>query len=247
MIAVLSPAKSLRETEFAIETTVPRFVRDAGKLVSLLKQKDVSELMELMDISEKLAVLNHDRFRRFSHAPRYPAGWLMHGDVYIGLNIDDFTAKDIAFADDHIRILSGLYGLLRLRDEVRPYRLEMGTRLATDKGKTLYDFWGHRIRKELLKSPGADLIVNLASQEYSRVLDLTTIDAPVLTVEFKEVRGGKLQMIPLYSKIARGMMARFMVKTRAESKEALKDFDYEGYGFNKALSDEWTYVFTRKS
>lgn len=247
MIAVLSPAKSLREEPFAVETTAPRFARDAGRLVSLLKKKDVSELMELMDISEKLAVLNHDRFRHFSRARRYPAGWLMHGDVYIGLGIDDFSPEDIAYADDHIRILSGLYGLLRLRDEIRPYRLEMGTRLVTDKGKTLYDYWGHRVRKELLKSPAGDLIVNLASQEYSRVLDLATIDAPVLTVEFKEIRGSSVQMIPLYSKIARGMMARYMVKTRAESKEALKGFDYEGYAYNDALSDEWTYVFTRKS
>lgn len=245
MIAVLSPAKTMREEEFDIETTEPRFKRDAGVLVKQLRQMDVADLMKLMKISEKLAIQNHDRFQKYSRATRYPAGWLFNGDVFDGLAIDEFTKEDIAYADDHIRILSGLYGVLRLRDAIRPYRLEMGTRLKTDKGANLYEYWDKKVVRELLKSPAADLVVNLASNEYNKVLQLNTIDVPVLEIEFKENRQDKPTGIPLYSKIARGLMARYMVKSKAQKKEDLQGFDYEGYAFSEELSDEWNYVFIR--
>ncbi|WFF74157.1 YaaA family protein [Proteiniclasticum sp. QWL-01] len=245
MIAVLSPAKTMREETFEIEMTRPRFASDASKLVSVLKKKDVSDLMSLMKISEKLAIQNYDRFHAFSRSASYPAGWLFNGDVFNGLAIDEFDASDLDYAEDHLRILSGLYGILRLRDGIKPYRLEMGTRLVTDKGNDLYEFWGNKVSKELVKSPQADLLVNLASKEYSRVLHLPALPIPVLTVEFMEIRSGKPVGIPLFSKKARGLMARYMAKTKAAVKKDLKSFDYEGYTFSEELSDDWTYVFTR--
>lgn len=165
--------------------------------------------------------------------------------MFNGLAIDEFDASDLDYAEDHLRILSGLYGILRLRDGIKPYRLEMGTRLVTDKGNDLYEFWGNKVSKELVKSPQADLLVNLASKEYSRVLHLPALPIPVLTVEFMEIRSGKPVGIPLFSKKARGLMARYMAKTKAAVKEDLKSFDYEGYTFSEELSDDWTYVFTR--
>lgn len=245
MIAVLSPSKTMREIDFSIETTKPRFHLDASKLNAVLKKYDVADLMELMDISEKLAVKNHDRYQHFTKSPTFPAGWLFHGDVFAGVAIDDFNEADIAYSDGHIRVLSGMYGLLRLTDEIKPYRLEMGTRLPTQAGKNLYDYWGNRIVKEILKTPEADLLVNLASKEYARVLQLSTFPRPVLEVEFLEIRKGKPQGIPLFSKKARGLMARFMVKNKAESVEELKAFDYEGYSFAEKLSHDYKYVFTR--
>ena len=245
MIAVLSPSKTLREIDFSVEMTKPVFENDARKLNTLLKKYDVSDLMKLMDISEKLAVQNHDRYRNFAKAPSFPAGWLFHGDVFNGLAIDDFTKEDIAYANDHIRVLSGMYGLLLLTDAIKPYRLEMGTRLPNAKGKNLNEYWGKRVVKEVTKQPQADLLVNLASKEYARVLGLDTISIPVLNIEFMELRKGKPMGIPLFSKKARGLMARFMIKTKAAAKEELKAFDYEGYTFSKELSDDFRYVFIR--
>ncbi len=245
MIAVLSPSKTLREIDFSVEMTKPVFENGARKLNTLLKKYDVSDLMKLMDISEKLAVQNHDRYRNFAKAPSFPAGWLFHGDVFTGLAIDDFTKEDIAYANDHIRVLSGMYGLLLLTDAIKPYRLEMGTRLPNAKGKNLYEYWGKRVVKEVTKQPQSDLLVNLASKEYARVLGLDTISIPVLNIEFMELRKGKPMGIPLFSKKARGLMARFMIKTKAAAKEELKAFDYEGYSFSKELSDDFRYVFIR--
>lgn len=245
MIAVISPAKTLREETFDIETTRPRFQTDAKQLAQVLRQYDVAELMELMKISEKLAVKNFDRFKGFVRAKDYPAAWLYYGDVFHGLAIDDFSEADIAYAQDHLRILSGLYGILRPRDAIRPYRLEMGTRLPTKKANNLYEYWGDRVQKELLKDPAADILVNLASREYSRVLGLRSIAIPVLEVEFMEIRKGQPVGIPLFSKIARGSLARWMIKAKAEDKEQLQGFDYDGYEFSKDLSHDWKYVFTR--
>lgn len=245
MIAVLSPSKTLRELNFSIEPTEPHFDKDAKKLNKVLQKYDVSELMKLMDISEKLAILNHDRYKHFQKAPAFPAGWLFHGDVFNGLAIDDFTKEDITYSNQHIRVLSGMYGVLRLTDSIKPYRLEMGTKLHTTKGKTLYDYWGDRVTKEILKHPEADILVNLASKEYAKVLNLKTLRIPVLEIEFMEIRKGKPVGIPLFSKKARGLMARFMVKTKAVHAKDLKAFDYDGYSFAKELSHDYKYVFTR--
>lgn len=245
MIAVVSPSKTMREEHFEIETTEPKFKNDAKKLAQVLRKYEVADLMDLMKISEKLAVQNFERFKSFNRAETYPAAWLFHGDVFHGLKIDDFTEQDIDYAQDHLRILSGLYGILRPRDAIRPYRLEMGTKLPTDKGANLYQFWGARVQKELVKSPEGDLLVNLASKEYSRVLDPKSIAIPVLEVEFMEIRKGQPVGIPLFSKTARGSMARWMIKEKAQEKEDLQDFDYDGYEFSGELSDDWKYVFTR--
>lgn len=245
MIAVLSPSKTLLEQNAPVSPTEPLFQKDAQALAARLREHDVGELMQLMQLSEHLALLNYDRMRTFRYAPEFPAAWLYHGDVFRGLAISDFKPDDIAYADEHLRILSGLYGLLRPRDAVRPHRLEMGTRLATKKGTTLYDYWSDRILKALLKDPACDLIVNLASKEYSRVLLSHDVPVPVLEVEFKEMRRGRLTGIPLFSKKARGLMARYMAKTKAKRKEDLLAFHYEGYAFSEQGSGEWHYVFTR--
>lgn len=245
MIAVVSPSKTMREEHRTIETTEPLFKNDANKLARVLRKYDVADLMDLMKISEKLAVQNFERFKGFNRAETYPAAWLFHGDVFHGLSIDDFTEEDIEYAQKHLRILSGMYGLLRPRDAIRPYRLEMGTRLPTDKGKNLYEYWGSKVQKELTKSPSGDILVNLASKEYSRVLNLKTISIPVLEVEFMEIRKGQPVGIPLFSKTARGSMARWMIKEKVGEKTALKGFDYDGYEFSEDLSDGWNYVFIR--
>ncbi len=245
MIAVLSPSKTMREESFDLETTEPKFKNDAKKLAQVLRKYDVADLMALMKISEKLAVQNFDRFKGFNKAETYPAAWLFHGDVFNGVAIDDFTEEDIIYAQKHIRVLSGMYGILRPLDAIRPYRLEMGTKLSTEKGNNLYDYWGHKVQKELTKIPEADLLVNLASKEYAKVLDLKSIQIPVLEVEFMEIRKGRPVGIPLFSKTARGRMARWMVKEQAETKDDLKGFDYDGYEFSGDLSDDWKYVFTR--
>lgn len=245
LIAVVSPSKTMREEPVDLTTTEPRFKNEAKKLAQVLRRYDVSQLMDLMGISEKLAITNHDRFKEFNRAREYPAAWLYHGDVFNGLAVEDFSAADMEYAQEHLRILSGLYGLLRPLDAIRPHRLEMGTKLPTGKGKDLYDYWGHKVTRELLKSPQADLLVNLASKEYSRVLDLKTMAIPVLEVEFMEIRQGRPLGIPLFSKKARGSMARYLILQRADSKEALQGFDYDGYEFSERLSNDWKYVFTR--
>lgn len=245
MIAILSPSKTLREIPSPVETTKPKFDRDARKLAQVMKTVDIPGLMKLMKISEKLAVLNFERYQYFKKSPAYAAGWLFYGDVFESLAIDDFSQADIDYAQDHLRILSGLYGLLRIRDGIKPYRLEMGSKLETDRGKNLYDYWGDRLMKSLAKEAKGQVIVNLASQEYNKAARLDQIGGQVLDVSFLEIRQGIAKGIPLFSKKARGLMARFMVKEKAKEKEDLKSFDYEGYAFSEERSDETSYVFIR--
>lgn len=245
MLAVLSPSKALRERPAPVSATAPLFEQDADCLAARLRQQDVGEWMHLMGLSENLALINYDRMRSFRSAPAHPAAWLYHGDVFRALSIDDFTPQEIAYAQKHLRILSGLYGILRPTDAVRPHRLEMGTRLKTGKGATLYDYWGDRVLKALLSETACDLIVNLASKEYSRVLFSHEVPVPVLEVEFKEKRHGQFKAVPLYSKQARGLMARYMAKTQVKRIEDLLAFDEEGYAYSEQLSDRWHYVFTR--
>lgn len=245
MIAVLSPSKTLRELKPEVTTTEPIFQKEANRLALILKKETVNGLSELMHLSEKLAILNYDRFQSYKKAPAYPAGWLYWGDVFHGLAIDDFTEEEVQFAKDHLRVLSGLYGLLRITDNIVPYRLEMSTKVANKEGKDLYAFWGNKLKKQLEKELGQDVLINLASKEYSRALKLSEFKGPVLEVDFLELRGKKTVNIPLFSKKARGLMARYLVKTKAKTKEDLQGFDLEGYRFSKELSGELHYVFVR--
>ncbi|MEM7240558.1 MAG: peroxide stress protein YaaA [Pseudomonadota bacterium] len=250
MLAVISPAKKLNfDPVEGVADSAPIFQDRANELASLAKKLSVAKLRDMMKISEDLAKLNKERFMAFSDAPdprsTKQAGFAFAGDTYQGLQIESFDKRDLAYAQDHLRILSGLYGVLRPLDRIQPYRLEMGRRIKTKAGETLYDFWGSQIGTELdAKANG--VIVNLASAEYFKSTG-KGLTSQVITPAFKEEREGGLKMIGFFAKKARGMMARYMVKNRIDQIEGLKGFDEEGYGFRADLSDDTQLVFTRKS
>ncbi len=204
--------------------------------------------MELMSISEKLATLNHDRFQQFSkNTIGKPALLAFKGDVYQDLQAEDFNSQELDFANRQIRILSGLYGLLRPRDVMQPYRLEMGTHLSNKKGDTLYDFWGTMITDLLnkdLDEDGSGLVLNLASKEYTKSLQLDRINGRVLNIQFKERRNGKLRFITFNGKKARGMMARLITLEKIRTAEPLKDLVVNDYAYapQHSTEDDWMYV-----
>lgn len=254
MLILLSPAKNLA---FDIEdtsptSTTPALLKDAAELGDVTRRLSRAKLKSLMGISDKLAELNFDRFQAFrgeANAPgTRPAALAFNGDVYLGLDARTFSADDFAFAQDHIRILSGMYGLLRPLDAIEPYRLEMGSRLKTSRGRDLYTFWGDRIAREIGKSlAGKDerMVVNLASNEYFSAVDRAALGAPVVAPAFREEKDGKLRQLQFYAKRARGMMARWAVKHRITRATDLKDFDVDGYTYSPNGSDDTTWLFTR--
>lgn len=252
MLAVISPAKKMNfdPIEIAVDQSLPQFQAEANALAAVARTLSVGQLREMMKLSEDLAKLNRDRFQAFaaqSDARNSKAAMFSFaGDTYVGLNAEGFGTADIAYAQDHLRILSGLYGVLRPLDRIQPYRLEMGRRIKTAKGQTLYDFWGDQIAAALDAASGGEAVINLASQEYFKSA-AKYLASPVITPAFKEERGEKLQMIGFFAKKARGMMARFMIENRIDRAEGLKDFDLEGYGFRADLSTQSAWVFTRKS
>ncbi|MEZ8007900.1 MAG: peroxide stress protein YaaA [Amylibacter sp.] len=248
MLAVISPAKKLDfEPVLDIGESVPKFQKDANTLVKVARNLSVSDLRNMMQISEDLASLNRRRFQAFSDEPETyktkQAAFAFAGDTYTGLDAQSFTSRDLSYAQDHLRILSGLYGVLRPLDRIQPYRLEMGRSLVTDSGKTLYAYWDDRIGSELdYVSNG--VIVNLASNEYFKAAG-KKMASRIITPSFKEERDGTLKMISFFAKKARGAMARYIVQNRVKSIEGLKDFDGYGYGFRPDLSDENNWVFSR--
>ncbi|PPK84334.1 hypothetical protein CLV84_4104 [Neolewinella xylanilytica] len=248
MLILLSPAKTLDLSEVEAPTTAPRFLEDTNALVDILKKKSEAELMDLMSISEKLASLNHDRFQRHQReAIGKPALLAFKGDVYQDLQAADFTQRELDFANRQIRMLSGLYGLLRPRDVMQPYRLEMGTSLETDRGANLYDFWGDKITDLLnqdLDEDGTGLVLNLASKEYTKSLNFGKLRGRVLNVQFKERRNGKLRFITFNGKRARGMMARLITLEGIREAEPLKDLVVNDYIYSPEHSteDDWMYV-----
>lgn len=252
MLAVLSPAKNLdfSPTPRAPATT-PRFEKETRSLTTTAARLSRSQLRQLMDISEPLAELNHARFQALKTETAdeaAPAALTFAGDVYRGLDARSLDAASLDWAQDRLRILSGLYGLLRPLDGIRPYRLEMGTRLHTRRGETLYDFWGDAIAKALdadLADHPSRTIVNLASEEYWKAARRTALKADVIDVAFKEEKDGKARALFIYLKRARGLMARWMVENRIEDPADLKGFDVEGYRFNASASNEGSWVFTR--
>ncbi len=254
MIALLSPAKRLEfEQECPFAPTVAPLLSETKKLSRVTTRLTAAELARLMKLSRPLSELNAQRFAAFKATPKpagaRPAVWAFDGDTYVGLRAREFSPQEMAFAQDHVAILSGLYGLLRPLDAILPYRLEMGTKLETERGRSLYDFWGDRIAQQLQKqltSLGADTVVNLASQEYFQAVDLRALDARVIQPVFKEQRGNALKIIGFSAKRARGAMARFLVEQRVEDPERLKKFRADGYRFEKSLSSEDTWVFVRK-
>ncbi|BEV12551.1 peroxide stress protein YaaA [Asticcacaulis sp. DW145] len=251
MILLLSPAKSLDETPVSppVPATEPRFTRETQSLLKVMKGKKPADLQRLMDISAKLGELNHQRYKAFTDQPALPAALMFDGDVYTGLKARDLDAEGLAFAQDHVRILSGLYGLLRPLDLIRPYRLEMGTGLETSKGNTLYAFWGDRIAKEIVadaKATGSDTVLNLASQEYARAALTKALKLKVIEVKFLEIKGDKTSMISFFAKKARGLMARYVIDHRITDPQAAKGFDSEGYRFVPEQSSETVWTFSRK-
>jgi uncharacterized protein len=252
LLIVLSPAKRLDFTEAdpALPATERRFLDDTASLARTARARTVAELRRLMGISEDLARLNRERFQAFEgeSTAGVQAAFAFAGDVYEGLRARELDAVGLAWAQDHVRILSGLYGLLRPLDRIQPYRLEMGTRLKTRRGSSLYDFWGDRLSKCLnLDAEGhADpTLVNLASQEYFGAVDAKALKLGVVTPHFRESRGGESRIISFFAKKARGGMARFAVDERIERAEDLKAFDRDGYRFDKAASTGTDWIFIR--
>jgi cytoplasmic iron level regulating protein YaaA (DUF328/UPF0246 family) len=248
MLAVISPAKKMNfEPIDGIGKSTPKFQSDANTLASLARKLSVSELRSMMKISEDLAKLNRERFQAFKSEPEdqltKQAAFAFAGDTYTGLQSADFSNDDLDYAQDHLRILSGLYGVLRPLDQIQPYRLEMGRKLATKSGNTLYAYWDERIGAEL-DSASNGVIVNLASNEYFKATG-NKMTSRVITPAFKEEREDGLKMIGLFAKKARGAMAKFMVQNRVETVEGLKEFNADGYRFRSDLSGENDWVFSR--
>ncbi|MBO3697446.1 peroxide stress protein YaaA [Roseivirga sp. E12] len=253
MLYVISPAKTLDfETPCDKEKSYPRFQKETLELIGVLRQKSPEEIQELMSLSENLAELNVSRYQKFAKGKNTKrakqAVYAFKGDVYLGLEAEELSDDDILYAQGHLRILSGLYGLLRPLDLIQPYRLEMGTRLAFDDYNTLYNYWSDRIVAQVnrdLKRQGDKVLVNLASQEYFKAIDRPSLKAKVVNVEFLDQKNGKYKVISFFAKKARGLMAQFIIKNKIEEPEALKAFDYEGYWFDAESSHETKLVFKR--
>lgn len=252
MKIVISPAKSLNyEKTVPVTThTEPQFLKQAATIQNTLKKKKPNQLSELMDISSKLAELNWQRNQDW-HVPFTPdnarqAVYAFDGDVYTGLDVYTLPEDKLSVLQDKLRILSGLYGLLKPLDLMQAYRLEMGTAMPVGKNKNLYEFWKKTITKALNDELQKDeLFLNLASNEYFSAVDAKALKVPVITPEFKDYKDGKLKMISFFAKKARGLMVRYIIDTNAETLDDLKGFNYEGYAFDANLSKGNTLVFTR--
>jgi len=255
MLIVISPAKkldfdSLPQTD---DFTIPDNLSDASELITTLRKYSAKQLEKLMHLSTNLAQLNYDRYKDW-HLPFNPQNakqsiLTFKGDVYAGMNIESFSDDDLNFTQDHLRILSGLYGLLRPLDLMQPYRLEMGTRLENERGKNLYEFWGGQITELLnkqLKETGSQTLVNLASNEYFKSVKPKEIKGQIITPVFKEKRDdGSYKIIGIYAKKARGMMSAFILKNKLYNIEQIKDFTEAGYVYNPELSNATDWAFCR--
>ncbi|WP_193163251.1 peroxide stress protein YaaA [Microbulbifer hainanensis] len=254
MLIVISPAKTLDyDSEIpALDTTQPDFLKESAALIKELRELSPQQISSLMKISDKLGVLNYDRFqqwkRPFTERNARPALLAFKGDVYTGLEAETMNKRDFSYAQKHLRMLSGLYGLLRPLDLMQPYRLEMGTKFANARGKNLYEFWGDRITaaiNEQLQALKSKELVNLASNEYFKSVKPKALEAEVITPHFKDLKNGEYKMISFFAKKARGMMSRWAIDQRVKKAEELKAFDSAGYRYNAALSRGSDWVFTR--
>lgn len=259
MFVVVSPAKKMKAQALKLDTTTaPAFPKQTKALVDVMKTKTSADIQKLMKVSEKIATLNVERFSDFdtteaSNSAK-PAVGLFAGDTYVGLDAATFTEEDLKYAEKHFGILSGLYGLLSPMDGIQPYRLEMGTRLKTDKGTNLYQFWGTQVTDILAKKMGeGKFLINCASNEYFSVLDSKRLQdqygITVITPTFKEIdkknNTGKMKIISFNAKRARGMMARYIIQQRLDSPSAIQEFAESGYAFRADLSSDTEYVFVR--
>lgn len=255
MLAVLSPAKTL-DLDSPLPTrrhSQPSFIAETKTLAEPLRNLSATQLGELLGVSESLAQLNHQRYRSFStpFSPptARPAALAFKGDVYRGLRAAEFSEDDFGFAQRHLRILSGFYGLLRPLDLIQPYRLEMGTRLANAKGENLYAFWGDQLATAVtkaLRATGGDSLLNLASNEYFKVLADGGLQVPVVAPAFLDYKNGQYKMISFYAKRARGTMAGWIVRQRVVDVATVVDFAEDGYRYSPADSSAQRPVFTRR-
>jgi len=249
MLAIISPSKTQDFSSCDINSfTQTRQLGHAQELVNILKNKTRKQISKLMSLSENLSKLNFDRFQAFktpfSLDNAKQAFLAFKGDVYNGINASSLSDKDLDFAQKNVRMLSGLYGVLRPLDLIQPYRLEMGTRLINAKGNNLYDYWGSGI-SEVLNEDEEELIVNLASNEYYKAIDKKMLKAQILDIVFKEKKNETYKVIGIYAKRARGLMINYIIRNRLTDAEVLKDFSDEGYLYNQELSSDKTWVYVR--
>lgn len=255
MLFLLSPAKSLDYDTPAegVPHTLPQFVSQSAELIEVLKHKTPAQISQLMDLSDNLAALNVARYEawrpKFSQKNSKQAVLAFNGDVYEGLDAKSLKLKDLEWAQDHVCILSGLYGVLRPLDWMQPYRLEMGTSLANSRGQNLYHFWGDGIAQHLnkqLATHKTPVVINLASQEYFKAVDRKVLNARVIECVFEDYKGGKYKVISFFAKRARGLLARYAIEKKIQNPEKLKDFKVEGYAYAASESDDNRLVFRRR-
>lgn len=255
MLILISPAKTL---DFDTPATTKKhtqaeFLNDSAKLIQELRELEPQDISSLMSISDKLGVLNYQRFQDWDKNFDLGSGgkqamFAFKGDVYTGLNAEQFKTAELNFAQKHLRMLSGLYGLLRPLDLMLPYRLEMGTKFANQGGKNLYEFWGNKITDKLnaeLQQQSSDLLINLASNEYYKAVKPKNLQARVISPQFKDWKNGQYKIISFYAKKARGLMAAYLIQQKANTLDALYQFDLEGYYYNEELSSDDKPVFCR--
>ena len=254
MLMLISPAKTLDfDSGYSTKIrTKPRNLDDSAELITDLKKLAPQDISELMSISDKLGALNYDRFQQwappFTKANAKPAVLAFKGDVYTGMQADTFSEDELKFAQQHLRILSGLYGLLRPMDLIQPYRLEMGTKFANPRGKNLYEFWQDIVTPLVnkdLKASGSETLLNLASNEYFNAVKTKEIRGAVITPVFKDMKNGKYKIISFFAKKARGMMAAYVIQNGIQHVKDIKAFNVDDYVFNAALSEGNQWVFTR--
>lgn len=254
MLICISPAKTLDYATPPVTDryTKPGFLDQSAELIAELRNYSSLDIAELMKLSVKLSDLNFDRYEAWREEVDTSTGkqavLAMKGDVYTGLDAETLSQEDLDYAQDHLRILSGLYGLLRPLDLMRPYRLEMGTKLKNEKGKDLYAFWGSTITEALNKAmaeQGDDVLINLASNEYFKSVKPKQVAGRVITPQFKENKNGNYKILGVYAKRARGLMSRFIIQNRLETPDHIKDFTEDGYVFNPDLTQGDQWVFTR--
>ena len=254
MIAIISPAKTQDFTNqgFIDEYSEPAFLKESEKLIKELRKKSAPKISKLMDVSSNIAELNYERYQNFK-TPFTPenskqALLAFKGDVYTDIDVENFSKKEFNFAQDHLRILSGLYGILKPLDLIQPYRLEMKIKLRNSRGKNLYEFWGNRITDKInvdLEKTKNSYLINLASNEYFKAIDTKKIKAEIITPVFKDNKNGEYKILAFYAKRARGMMANFIIKNKLQSVEKLKTFQEAGYEYSERLSTEKEWVFVR--
>ena len=252
MLVVISPAKKLDENcdkNLVTNFTIPFYLEDSKKIIKSLRKYSTDKLSKLMNISEKISLLNYERYIKwslpFTKKNAHPALLLFQGDVYKGISVGDFKKEDFIYAQKSLRILSGLYGILKPLDLIQPYRLEMGTQIKIGKHNDLYDFWGDEITKAINEDKNSDYLINLASVEYFKSINKEKLNAKLINIIFKEKRNGSYKIIGINAKKARGLMSRYIIKKKISNPMNLKKFKEENYSYNKNLSSESDWVFTR--